>query len=422
MPNQHLIRNLELARQDFKLERVSLDNALNWHLRDGALQHSTGGFFAVIGVTYAETERILLYQPQSAMTGLLTTKYHGESWILLQARAEPGNCGIAQYGPTIQSTQANSFGLHGGHPAPYVNHFLCFNSTIRTILHVSEQVDLGERYFVKTKRLVVAEVDSMFVPADGFHWVAANSLVNHVHNSYFLNTDLRSLLSVCPWTEVNDTGIHLTPKSQLVRRSLASPIRSLHIGNVCCKINVSCDPPRVQPLESLKNWNLTQEGFFEKFPKQNFSVEFFRVSITGGEVNSWCQPLINSRGAGKVILLCRVNDGVLEVGLKIAQEIGLKPRTCLQVTFVVYPGDDDVNCIYPGSVLCSTMESDEGGRFLHDASCYQIRLVDSRRQDIDEVIWLNLSECRWLLAHSNYCTIQLRGAFSLLLGDLPGLN
>ena len=419
---EYLTQKLELAKKDFQLEKISLDNAKNWLLKDGALQHSTGGFFSVIGVTHLESERVLLYQPQSAMTGLLVTKSDGECWVLLQARAEPGNCGIAQYGPTIQSTQANSFGLHGGHPAPYVTHFLCFNSQIKAILHDSEQVDLGERYFSKTKRLAVIEVCSKFEPAEWFHWVSVNSLVNHVQKSFFLNTDLRSLLAVFPWAGKIDEGIHLTPKSQIVLRSLGSKIKYQHIGEVCNKLNLTSDLPRVQPLESLKNWNLTKEGFFEKLPRQNFSVEFFKVSLTGREVKEWCQPLINSAGAGKVVLLCRVKDDVLELGLRIAQEIGLKPRVCLQATFVIYPGDEDANTTYPGVVLCSTMESDEGGRFLNDASSYQLRLVDSCLEDINEVIWLNLPEIKWFLAHSNFCAIQLRGILSLLLGDLPGME
>lgn len=419
--DEQLINELEFAKKNFKLEKISLDNTQNWLLKDGVLQHATGGFFSVIGVNYLGSERVLLYQPQSAVTGLLTTKADGENWVLLQARAEPGNCGVAQYGPTIQSTQANSFGFHGGRPAPYVNHFLCYNSQVKAILHDSEQVDLGERYFFKTKRLAVLEVHSKFEPAEGFHWVSTNSLVDHVQRSFFLNTDLRSLLSVFHWAG-QEGGISFIPKSHLVRRSLGSRIRQQVIGEVCNKFDVTSDTPRIQPLESLKSWVLTEEGFFEKEPRQNFSVEFFRVSLTGREVKEWCQPLINSAGPGKVILLCRVKDDALELGLRIAQEIGLKPRACLQATFVVYPGDEDAISAYPGAVLCSTTESDEGGRFFNDASSYQLRLVDSDSENTDGLIWLNLSEIRWFLVHSNFCAIQLRGILSFLLGDLPGMD
>ncbi len=68
------------------------------------------------------------------------------------------------------------------------------------------------------------------------------------------------------------------------------------------------------------------------------------------------------------------------------------------------------------------MESDEGGRFLNDASSYQLRLVDSNMENANGVIWLNLAESRWFLVHSNFCAIQLRGILSLLLGDLPGME
>ena len=66
---------------------------------------------------------VLLYQPQSAFNGLLIAAIGAELHVLLQARVEPGNIGVAQYGPTVQSTPANYLRVHGGRATPYLDFF-----------------------------------------------------------------------------------------------------------------------------------------------------------------------------------------------------------------------------------------------------------------------------------------------------------
>ena len=66
----------------------------------------------------------MLYQPQGAINGMLTRRIDGERQFLFQARAEPGNVGEVQFGPTLQSTPANYLQFHGGRTSDFFPHFL----------------------------------------------------------------------------------------------------------------------------------------------------------------------------------------------------------------------------------------------------------------------------------------------------------
>ncbi len=414
---------LDSVRKQFLIERIQLDQTEAWAITDGVLQHATGGFFSVVGIkshttgSTDTTEQAMLYQPQSAATGLLW--FQGDDaqrWLLLQARAEPGNSGVAQYGPSIQSTQANSFGLHGGHPAPYVKHFLQYHRAITSLHHDSEQLDLGGRYFCKTKRLALMEVDSQFEPAPGFIWVSERDVLAHLHTSFFFNTDLRSLLTIFGLNVSEASGqapslLH----SAALRRSLAAPMREALLGQVCAGLAAGSAPSQLLRLDQLAHWTVSQDGIFENTAAPRYGIEFFRVELQGREVRSWCQPLIRSASPGKVLLYCRSVEGVLEVGLQLASEIGLKPRTCLHPSYLRYPGDPQPDPADPGLLLCETQESDEGGRFFEDVSSYQIRWLDARQPEGPQLTWLRLSELRWFLNRSNFCSIQLRVALSHLL-------
>ena len=410
-----LDRFLDGQRKEFVLERATLAQAKGWSLADGILKHSTGGFFSVVGANFGPgDDRVFLYQPQSAVTGLLTAHFDGQRHLLLQARAEPGTQGTAQYGSTIQSTLANYLGLHGGPPAPYTDHFIRFHPSVRSVVHDSEQMDLGERYLYKSKRVAILECDPQIEVAAGFIWVPESLLRLSVARSYFLNTDLRALLAVFPW---GATG--LVPASAAVAESLARPANPQVVGAVAARLQARIGHCRFKDLQQLENWNIGADGFSEEEGRQGFSIEFHYCEVPGREIRSWFQPLLNSHGTGYAALYCRESRGTLEVLVRVGQESGLKTGQALLPTVLHYP-----NCTRdigpaPGRVLLSTMESDEGGRFLHDTSRYELVMVSPDHECGDGQFWIGISELKWFLSHSNFCAIQLRSLSSMLLGDLP---
>ena len=415
-----LERFLDESRNNFALRRVTLPQADGWGIERGILKHRTGGFFNVVGASFGgDEDSVFLYQPQSAVAGLLTSSFGGMRHLLLQARAEPGTQGTAQYAPTIQSTLANYLGLHGGQPAAFTDHFIRHDPSVTRVVHESEQLDLGERYLYKAKRTTILECDPGVELANGFIWAPEALLQDAVGRSYFLNTDLRALLGVFPWTAEYGAQSSLVPRSPLVRESLLRPIDPGVIGAACALLEARIVPCEFKDIHDLTNWEIRPDGFFEKQERQGFSIEFYHCEAPGREVRSWFQPLLNSRGCGYAALHCRVVRGALEVLVRAGSESGLKTGKALLPTVLRYPDSMAGPEPAAGKVLVSTLESDEGGRFLSDTSRYELVLVPEDCARADGSFWVSVAELKWFLAHSNLCSIQVRGLSSMLLGELP---
>ena len=238
---------LDDCRQGFELKRVGADQTDQWVLTDGALQHVTGGFFSINGVRYPGGEALLLYQPQGAVTGIVTARKDGVRHVLMQGRAEPGCLGEVQFGPTVQSTPANFMRAHGGASTPYVDAFIRFLPTIN-LLQDTTQLDLGERYLFKTKRSIVLEAIELDDPQKAFIWVGPAQIREAVLESAFLNIDLRSVLAIMDWSADPDSG-EVVPAAKCVRDGLDQPPRADVLGAVMADLaRVSRVPRPFMPL------------------------------------------------------------------------------------------------------------------------------------------------------------------------------
>ena len=160
----------------------------------------------------------------------------------------------------------------------------------------------------------------------------------------------------------------LMPSSRLVNASLARPINPNVIGVICAKLTTRIVPCHFTELNKLKNWSISANGFYEKTNLQGFAIEFYYCEVFGKEVRTWFQPLVNCHGTGYAALYCREVNDALEVLIRIGAESGLKNGQALLPTVLNYPN----GTLPPKSpiekILASTMESDEGGRFLRDIS------------------------------------------------------
>lgn len=407
------------SREGFLAQPIGFAGMSSWHFCDGALSHVSGGFFSVVGVRFEPSEEgpgsdaLYLYQPQSAFNGLLTCDIEGQQHFLLQARAEPGNVGQAQFGPTVQSTPANYLRLHGGKTTPYFEWFSTFRPDLQ-VLHDSVQLDLGGRYLFKSKRVVVARCPVDIPVLEGFAWVPARLVNAAVNRSTFLNTDLRALFSLCAWGTAPG---HLAPVANLVCESLHQPVRAEALAGVVQALQGGAAAGyRLQDIANMPGWRVADSGIIEVDGHQGFDVRYFQIEARRREVARWQQPLIQSRTEGCVRLLCRVVNGVFEVCVRVAAEPGLQTGKALLPSHVRYPGAAGPDAAVPGRLLARTRESDEGGRFFQDTSAYELVLLDPLAEADGQ--WLRVSELRWFLSCSNFCTIQLRVLVSLLLGEL----
>lgn len=411
----------DLSRTNFHVEKVRRDSVSDWGLSAGALQHKSKGFFSAVGirpVSQPHADRVLLYQPQAAITGLLYSFYQGNQYFLIQARAEPGCVDEVQFGPTIQSTPANYMRLHGGAGSPYADAFVAYDPRI-TIVSDTTQSDLGERYLMKSKRLILAEYRGDLFAQPGFIWASASAVRQAIARSAFLNIDLRGLLALSDWSGRSGFDT-LTPSCAAVAESLSRPVRAARLGALYANAR-----PRVTrytniPLDCLNNWTLDEWGLREVTRRQGFAIEFYTVHAALREVNRWSQPLVNSDGRGFCGLALRQGKEGIEVLVQIVRETGLAAGWGVGPTIQCYPGEAQgtENLMFPriGHPLVSTVDSDEGGRFFKDESAYEIFLMDTQDNELEEgFYWLNLAELKLLLHTSNICTIQLRGIASQLL-------
>lgn len=415
---QSAIEFLDESRAGFVVEPITLAQMPSWSIAQGALSHVSGGFFSVVGAQFDVAgpgrEALFLYQPQSAINGLLTCVRGGRRYILLQARAEPGNLGCAQYGPTLQSTPANYLRMHGGKTSPYVELFTRFHPAVR-ILHDSMQLDLGGRYLFKSKRVIVAECPAEFPAEEGFIWVGTDVISQSVACPTFLNTDLRALLAVWQWdAEAGELGF--APVSHHVANSMRLPPRESVLARVLGGLAAGIAPYRFVEIPRLQGWRVTDSGIAGQADSCEIDVGYFHVEAHRREVASWQQPLIVSRTRGHARLVCRMADGVFEVLVTLGAEAGLQTGRAVLPSFLRYPGAAHVDPQPCGRVLLQTTESDEGGRFYRSASTYEIVLAPPGYEG--NGLWLRVSEVKRLLALSNVCAIQLRCLVSFLLGKL----
>jgi dTDP-4-dehydro-6-deoxy-alpha-D-glucopyranose 2,3-dehydratase len=413
-----LEQTLRACRAGFKVRRVPASAADQWGVTDGALQHRSRGFFSVTGVRRGRENCLLLYQPQGAVTGLLTARIDGEPCFLLQGRAEPGCLEEAQFGPTVQSTPANFMRLHGGAATPYIETFIAYMPDA-ALIDDTTQLDLGARYLAKSKRSLLVETFCPAAPQPGFVWATRSAICEAAGRSAFLNIDLRSILSIAAWSR-DESGAGPVPRSDDIRRNLDAPVRPEALADLMRNLHAAEPlPARFVPIESLENWRRTEWGWAERERRQGFDVEFFEVEAALREKAAWTQPLVNSAAEGCVTLACRERQGFLEFLVRPAAEIGLATHAAIAPSHVVYPGATApaLDWLHGRPTWSSTVESDEGGRFYRDASRYQIVHVDDAG-DIPAQggAWVRLPELKLLLRMSNLCTIQLRGVVSQLLG------
>lgn len=420
---------LATAAHGFSCDRITMREAVEWRLHEGVISHVSGGYFSVVGVDRLATEeppQVLLFQPQSAFNGLLVDDINGELHVLLQTRVEPGNVGIAQFGPTVQSTPANYSRVHGGRATPYLEYFHRTVPGLRVIGDWTE-LDLGGRYLFKNKRLVCVAPPGRVTAAENFVWAPARVMAAALRESAFCNTDLRSLLAVMPWDQWpatdRDTDLGLAAHA-----SLAMPVRADAIGRILGAIGRGARSANIVPLEALAHWHVTDEGLFEQPPhRQGFDVGFYRVHAPTREVHTWTQPLVKSRSTGCVVLALAITDGALHVLVQVRGESGLSTGAAVFPSHVAPPGHPRTaadNATYEALQECrvatvsTTVESDEGGRFFQDESTFEVFVTDEAADLGEHFHWLRLSELKCLLSLSNTCALQLRCIASVLLALL----
>lgn len=397
-----------IDRANFELLPIKLSEQQEWNLIHGVIGHRSGGFFYITGLVdnISGEEQLVLYQPQGAFNGLVVCQEEKDVYILLQARIEPGNSGIGQYGPTIQSTPANYLRFHGGKETPYFDFFFKYNPQVRPIAN-SMQLDLGKRYFQKSKILSYVESVSLVETAENMIWVPLEIITEVLHHDNFLNTDLRSMIGVFDWDLFLGRDSHYTDTNSENHPCFDNNLSSKNMGELV-------------PISQLQNWELTDEGILDK-ANSGVSANLYKVVTTAREVKTWVQPLLCTANRGLVTLLMRQVGDEPEFLISYQSEFGISGEKVLLPSYIIYLGENHPNqtTLYKeGKVLYEVIQSEEGGRFYLNENIYQIILVDSSFESEEDRFWVSVDTLKGLLKTSNKVSIQLRCIASLILKNI----
>lgn len=184
--------------------RRPLKGLKEWGMdRDGTFSHEEGRFFRVIGIDVESAGREvsswnqpILDNPSTGIIGMLTRMHRGERYFLIQAKVEPGNRTIVQFGPTVQFTPGNYIG-NPRLAKPFLFDEFYHERTF-PLLCESMQSEEGARFFREAhlhRVLTLPDGVELEVPPD-FRWVSQADLHLFVHMGEMVNSCARSVLSL----------------------------------------------------------------------------------------------------------------------------------------------------------------------------------------------------------------------------------
>lgn len=389
------------------IQPVKQSDQQQWRLKSGCLQHETGGFFHITGIKKLSDgrEHLIFCQPQSALTGLILHRYQEQVFVLLQARIEPGNSNICQYGPTIQSTPANYYRLHGGKSTPYLEYFIHPGSAVKQIA-VSMQYDLGQKYYQKSKTHQYMDTTEFLPTTENMIWVSWPAIQDALRADNFFNADLRCLLGIFDWSAYTGTSSSMNDLVSL---------RPLMDSYFASKANAAA-PWQLIALDSLTGWDMTGDGIIPRSGKGE-SIRWYQTRCTSREVDSWVQPLLCADSVGRVILYMKQVDDTYYFLISVAQEFGIPYQAVVLPSEVRYPGDPEVEASSAIDVLhtySSFVQSDEGGRFYQHESLYEILEVEDIEPGEDQ-FWISASSLKKLYKTSDMVSFQLRALGASLI-------
>jgi dTDP-4-dehydro-6-deoxy-alpha-D-glucopyranose 2,3-dehydratase len=171
----------------FKADLIGLDEVRDWSRDEkGNVRHKSGQFFGIEGVRtesgalreVASWDQPIYTQPEGGILGLIAREHAAKGVeFLLYAKAEPGNIGVLQLCPSIQSTWSNIRRAHGGKLSPMLE-VLTAETGVR-IVYRAEHNEEGGRFWRKSNENVIAFVeDEGVIKTDMsmFYWASLSQI------------------------------------------------------------------------------------------------------------------------------------------------------------------------------------------------------------------------------------------------------
>lgn len=431
----------------FEVSEIPFDELRDWHFDPdtGNLAHDSGRFFTVEGLNVhvpgtTDWSQPIIFQPEIGILGILVKEFDGVLHFLMQAKIEPGNVNLLQLSPTVQATRSNYTRVHHGASTRYLEYFV-EPGRGRVLVDVL-QSEQGAWFWHKRNRNMVVEVTEDVPEYDDFRWLTLRQLHKFMRTDNFMNMDARTVLACTPLARPTGIGVvePCPPFLDALLRSYdapdtGAPSRHTHFEILSwfneCKSR--CDMTfRLVPFNSVVHWTRTGRELVDD-DRQRFRVIAVRVGSANREVGSWTQPLLAPRGEGLAAFLARPIDGVLHLLVQARPEPGLLDMVEMAPTLQFPLADGtvaeraprdtpfltDVLNAEPSRVHFDALLSEEGGRFYHAQTRYQIIEVgDEFPVDVPpDFRWMTVGQLMHLLSHGHYLNVEARS----LLGCVHSL-
>lgn len=406
----------------YDVRRIPFAELDGWRFADGTgnLVHDSGRFFSVEGLHVRTSwngreeswTQPIINQPEIGILGILVKEFGGVLHCLMQAKMEPGNLDTVQLSPTVQATRSNYTGVHGGSAVRYLEYFVPPRAHSRGLFD-SLQSEQGAWFLRKRNRNVVVEAIGDVPGHDDFVWLTLGQLYRLMHDDNVLNMDARTVLAQIP--SLTGGGPALHPAPEILHRLTEVRARRELVQ-------------RSIPLAGVAGWRRTEDAIAHE-SGHHFTLVAARIRATNREVTHWTQPLLAPAEQGLAAFLVRRIGGVPHVLAHAATEAGVLNVAELAPTVQCQPRHarslppearprylDAVLGAPPERIRFSAVLSEEGGRFHHADTLYQLVDVgDDFPLDVpEEFVWVTEEQLAALLRHGNYVTIEARTLIAAL--------
>lgn len=443
----------------FDVERRPLAELENWAFDDwsGDLQHASGRFFSIRGLDVstnggpvAHWSQPIIHQPEIGVLGIVTKKIDGVLYLLLQAKAEPGNINTFQLSPTVQATRSNYMQVHGGARTRYIEYFL--DPSRARVLLDQMQSEQGARFYQKRNRNIVVRIgdDEDIEVGEHFRWFTLAQVKRLARRDNTVNMDTRSVISMICYDPEHKSSLAAVDAgrlreclggSPLVHENLVEPsvrgMVSAH-GNSASMLDdarllqrltaekFGCDlDARLIPLNEVKQWRRGPDDI-SHVDGRYFSVIGVHVRAGDREVTTWDQPIVRQVDTGIVGCILADHDGVLHCLVQMKMESGnmdvLEIAPTVQCITDSYAYGDRPEYLDrfldppAGTVVLDTLQSEEGGRFYREEN-RNVILYDEAPASPDlppRYMWCTVRQLKELLKYNNYLNVESRSLLSLL--------
>jgi len=436
----------------FSVEQILFSSLQQWYFEKETqnLKHASGRFFTIEGIRVDTNfgpikrwEQPIINQPEIGILGIITRKFDGVPYFLMQAKMEPGNVNLLQLSPTVQATKSNFTQVHGGRLPPYLEYFLDRKKSHYLVDQL--QTEQGGRFLRKRNRNMIVEVDHDIDILYDFCWLTLGQIKKFLEIDNLVNMDARTVLSCVPMP--GRDVFREQSIDDIMRESNLNHLddfsRSL-MDSLCChderarnttdeiiswftelKTKYYIAVERV-PLKDVKQWKRTEmEICHEEHPL--FSVIAVSVEAGTREVFSWTQPLLKEPQQGLLGLITRKINGVLHFLMQAKVEPGnidvieIAPTvSCSAVAFKRQHGhhvpflDYFINAA-SRQIRYSVIQSEEGGRFFHFLNRNMVIQLDEADDIVlpQNYIWMTLGQVMEFLKHG-YLNIDARTLLSCI--------